>query len=197
MRTSGFFALARAMSKFTVLQGKRTPEFLAALRQLRPGLFQGSQSGGVPKYFSVCFSSSEGVLLIGGGQMPDVVAAFPGNTVKGIEPDKAPTTGAKNSDTRQDVGLRVDSQGAEVRLAFPLERAKVAWTTRRYLEKKPVEAALAIIQGMRSLALAGAALTPAAGLDSRPKPPPGSLAGGASRSSEVWQLRPLFALPVR
>lgn len=156
IRTSGFFAMARAMSGMTVLQGRRTPEFLAALRVLRPDMFKGSRSGGVPKYFSMCFSM-EGALLVGGGRVPEIAAVFPWDTVRAIAPENPPTAGTKNSDSSQGVVLRVDHQGTEVRLAFPLERAKVAWTTRRYLEKKPIEAAVGIIQGLRSLSLAGVA----------------------------------------
>ncbi|WP_461172043.1 hypothetical protein M1D93_13510 [Arthrobacter sp. Z1-9] len=158
MRTSGFFALARAMSRMTVLQGKRTPEFLAALRKLRPGLFEAGRSGGVPRYFSMCFTK-EGALLVSGGRVPDIAAAFPWDSIRAIDPEGAPKAGMKNSDTSQGVVLRVDHQGDEVRLAFPLERAKVAWTTRRYLEKKPIEGAVGIIQGLRSLSLAGVGLS--------------------------------------
>lgn len=158
MRTSGFFALARAMSRMTVLQGKRTPEFLAALRKLRPGMFQTKRSGGVPGYFSMCFST-EGALLVSGGRVPDIVAAFPWDSIRAIDPEIAPMAGMKNSAASHGVVLRVDHQGDEVRLAFPLEQAKVAWTTRRYLEKKPLEGAVGIIQGLRSLSLAGVALS--------------------------------------
>jgi hypothetical protein len=49
------------------------------------------------------------------------------------------------------VVLVVRKDGKDVELKFPLERAKVAWTTRTFLEADPVKAALALLQGMRTL----------------------------------------------
>jgi hypothetical protein len=150
LRASGFFLTARELSQFTVLQGRRTADFLAALRKLRPGLFDRSRTGKVPRLFSLCFSR-EGALLIGGGPQPGVVATFPWQSVREIVAEQ-PVRGRPHPGGHgQRVLLVVSHGGVDVQLAFPLERAKVAWTSRTFLEGNPVEAALALVQGMRTL----------------------------------------------
>jgi len=154
LRASGFFLMARELSRFTVLQGRRDEAFLKALRALRPGLFQRSGTAGLPRLFSVCFSG-DGALLIGGGASPGVVAVFPWQTVQEIVPEP-PVRGRKRLfGPGQRVVLIVRRDGADVQLAFPLERAKVAWTSRTFLEAKPVEATLASVQGLQTASLAG------------------------------------------
>jgi hypothetical protein len=154
LRASGFFLMARELSRFTVLQGRRDDAFLKALRALRPGLFQRSGTAGLPRLFSVCFSG-DGALLIGGGASPGVVAVFPWQTVQEIVPEP-PVRGRKRLfGPGQRVVLIVRRDGADVQLAFPLERAKVAWTSRTFLEAKPVEATLASVQGLQTASLAG------------------------------------------
>jgi hypothetical protein len=53
--------------------------------------------------------------------------------------------------TGQRVVLLVRQEGRDEKLTFPLERAKVAWTSRTFLESDPVKATLALVQGMRTL----------------------------------------------
>jgi hypothetical protein len=49
------------------------------------------------------------------------------------------------------VVLVIRKDGKDVELKFPLERAKVAWTSRTSLEADPVRATLGLVQGMRDL----------------------------------------------
>ena len=150
LRVSGFFLVARELTRYTVLQGRRDKEFLQALRVLRPGLFARSAKAGLPRLFTVCFDE-EGALLLGSRTHPNVVAAFHWLHVRQIFAE-APVRGRKSSRGRgQRVVLLVRKDGKDVELKFPLERAKVAWTTRTFLEADPVEAALALLQGMRTL----------------------------------------------
>lgn len=150
LRVSGFFLVARELNRYTVLQGRRDKEFLQALRGLRPGLFDRSATGGLPRLFTVCFDE-EGALLIGGRTQPFVAAAFHWLHVRHISAEP-PVRGRKSRrDHGQRVVLVVRKDGKDVELKFPLERAKVAWTTRTFLEADPVKAALALLQGMRTL----------------------------------------------
>lgn len=148
LRASGFFLAARELNHFTVLQGRRDDEFLQALRVLRPRLFDRSATAGLPRRFTLCFDR-EGAQLIGGGTHAAVVAAFHWLHVREILAE--PPVRGHQSKRGQRVVLLVRHEGTDVRLAFPLERAKVAWTSRTFLESDPVTAALALVQGMRSL----------------------------------------------
>lgn len=170
LRANGFFLVARELSRFTVLQGRRDEAFLKALRTLRPGLFQHSGTAGLPRLFSLCFSS-EGALLIGGGASPGVVAVFPWQTVQEIVPE-SPVKGRKRPLRRgQRVILTVSHEGADIQLAFPLERAKVAWTSRTFLEAKPLEATLALVQGLRTASLVGPEFHMSAAWQQQPQAP--------------------------
>lgn len=154
LRNSGFFLMARELSRYTVLQGRRGKDFLKALRVLRPGLFQRSGTAGLPRLFSLCFSR-DGALLIGGGPSPGVIATFPWQTVQDIRAEP-PVRGRKRPfKPGQRVVVTISHEGGTVPLAFPLERAKVAWTARTYLEAKPLEAALGSVQGLQTTSLAG------------------------------------------
>ena len=150
LQVSGFFLVARELTRYTVLQGRRDKEFLQALRVLRPGLFDRSATAGLPRLFTVCFDE-EGALLLGGNTQPFVVAAFHWLHVREILAEP-PVRGRKSKRGHgQRVALLVRKDGKDIELTFPLERAKVAWTTRTFLEADPVKAALALIQGMRTL----------------------------------------------
>ncbi len=150
LRVSGFFLVARELSRYTVLQGRRDKEFLHALRILRPGLFDRSATAGLPRLFTVCFDE-EGALLLGGNTQPSVVAAFHWLHVRQIFAEP-PVRGRKSRRGHgQRVVLVVRKDGRDVELKFLLERAKVAWTMRTFLEADPVKAALALLQGMRML----------------------------------------------
>lgn len=154
LRSSGFFLVARELNHYTVLQGRRDKEFLRTLRVLRPGLFAGSRTGGVPRLFPMCFSR-DGAMLVGGAHL-GVVATFPWETVREILAEPTVRGRKRNSERSRRVSLVVRHEGADVRLAFPLERAKVAWTSRTFLEAKPLEAALAGVQGLQTLSLVDA-----------------------------------------
>lgn len=168
LRASGFFLMARELSRFTVLQGRRDEAFLKALRALRPGLFQRSGTAGLPRFFSLCFSS-DGALLIGGGASPGVVAVFPWQTVREIVPEP-PARGRKRFfGPGQRVVLIVSHEGADIQLAFPLEQAKVAWTSRTFLEAKPLEATLASVQGLQTASLGGPEFQMSADWQQRPQ----------------------------
>ena len=150
LQVSGFFLVARELSRYTVLQGRRDKEFLQALRVLRPGLFDRSATAGLPRLFTVCFDE-EGAMLLGSHTQPFVVAAFHWLHVRQIFAEP-PVRGRKSKRGHgQRVVLLVRTDGKDVELTFPLERAKVAWTTRTFLEADPVKATLALLQGMRTL----------------------------------------------
>ena len=150
LRVSGFFLVARELSRYTVLQGRRDEEFLQALRVLRPGLFDTSATAGLPWRFTVCFDK-EGAMLVGGRTQPFVVASFHWLHVRQILAEPPVRGRPFKRGSGQRVVLLIRHGGTHVRLAFPLERAKVAWTTRTFLESDPVKAALALLQGMRDL----------------------------------------------
>ena len=150
LRVSGFFLVARELSRYTVLQGRRDEEFLQALRVLRPGLFDTSATAGLPRRFTVCFDK-EGAMLVGGRTQPFVVASFHWLHVRQILAEPPVRGRPFKRGSGQRVVLLIRHGGTHVRLAFPLERAKVAWTTRTFLESDPVKAALALLQGMRDL----------------------------------------------
>lgn len=150
LRASGFFLAARELSRYTVLQGRRDEEFLQALRVLRPGLFDTSPTAGLPRLFTVCFDQ-EGAMLVGGRTQPFVIASFHWLHVRQILAEPPVRGRSFKRGTGQRVVLVIRHGGTDVRLAFPLERAKVAWTTRTFLESDPVKAALALLQGMRDL----------------------------------------------
>lgn len=150
LRVSGFFQVARELNRYTVLQGRRDKEFLQALRVLRPGLFDRSATAGLPRLFTVCFDK-EGALLLGGYTQPSVAAAFHWLHVRQIFAEPPVRGRQARRSHGQRVVLVIRKDGKDVELKFPLERAKVAWTTRTSLEADPVQTALALVQGMRTL----------------------------------------------
>lgn len=150
LRVNGFFSVARELSPYTVLQGRRNKEFLDALRVLRPGLFDRSATAGLPRLFTLFFDK-EGALLLGGREQPAVLAAFHWLHVRRILAEPPARGRRARPGEGQRVVLMVRQGGADVRLAFPLERAKVAWTSRTFLEADPVKAALALVEGLRNL----------------------------------------------
>ncbi|MBM7781166.1 hypothetical protein [Arthrobacter tumbae] len=146
-REAAFFRAATALSKYTVLQGHRDNAFLAALRKVRPDAFGASKYAGLPRNFTV-MAQREGVALLGLGVRPNVVAAFHWIHLPAITaPPNSPASSARSSHR---VALMVRHDGEKVELSFPLERAKVAWTQRNFLENKPMEAVLSMLQGMRT-----------------------------------------------
>ena len=150
LRVSGFFMVARELNRYTVLQGRRDEEFLRALRVLRPDLFSRSATAGLPRLFTVCFDK-EGALLVGRTTQPFVAAAFHWLHVREIRAEPPVRGPLAKRGHGQRVVLVVRKNGTDVELTFPLERAKVAWTTRTFLEADPVKAVLALVQGMRDL----------------------------------------------
>ncbi len=150
LRVSGFFTVARELNMYTVLQGRRDEEFLRALRILRPGLFHRSATAGLPRLFTVCFDK-EGALLLGGSTQPFVVAAFHWLHVRQISAEPPVRGRQAKRGHGQRVVLLVRKDGTDLELTFPLERAKVAWTSRTFLEADPLKAALALVEGLRNL----------------------------------------------
>jgi hypothetical protein len=150
LRVSGFYLVARELNMYTVLQGRRDEEFLHALRVLRPGLFARSATAGLPRLFTVCFDK-EGALLVGGSTQPFVVAAFHWLHVRQISAEPPVRGRQAKRGHGQRVVLLLRKDGTDLELTFPLERAKVAWTSRTFLEADPVKAALALVEGLRNL----------------------------------------------
>ncbi|WP_298585387.1 hypothetical protein [uncultured Kocuria sp.] len=145
-RAQAFFRAAEGLSMYTMLQGRRDAQFLRALRTLRPDLFTGARHAGLPRLVTVVVERN-GVLFLGRGVRPRVVAAFHWLHVRRITaPEDPPGTPRRRAHR---VAFVVRKDGSEVVLGFPLERAKVAWTRRNYLEDKPLEAVLALVQGLR------------------------------------------------
>ncbi|GAB2619245.1 hypothetical protein GCM10009696_25960 [Kocuria himachalensis] len=145
-RAQAFFRAAEGLSMYTVLQGRRNPQFLRALRTLRPELFAGARHAGLPRLVTVVVERN-GVLFLGRGVRPRVVAAFHWLHVPRITAPEDPP--ARIGRRAHRVAFEVHRDGADVVLGFPLERAKVAWTQRSYLENKPLEAVLSLLQGLR------------------------------------------------
>ncbi|MEX5301817.1 hypothetical protein [Kocuria sabuli] len=145
-RAQAFFRAAEGLSMYTVLQGRRDAQFLRALRALRPDLFVEARHAGLPRLFAVVVERN-GVLFLGSGVRPRVVAAFHWLHVRQVTAPEDPPGTPRHRAHRVDFVVRRD--GAEVELGFPLERAKVAWTRRSYLENKPLEAVLSLLQGLR------------------------------------------------
>ncbi|HEX9228513.1 MAG TPA: hypothetical protein VF885_18070, partial [Arthrobacter sp.] len=150
LRVSGFFLVARELNMYTVLQGRRDEEFLRALRALRPGLFSRSATAGLPRLFTVYFDK-EGALLVGGTIQPFVVAAFHWLHVRQISAEPPARGRQAKRGHGQRVVLLVRKDGTDHDLTFPLERAKVAWTSRTFLEADPLKATLALVEGLRNL----------------------------------------------
>lgn len=146
-REAAFFRAATAINMYTVLQGHRDAAFLAALRKVRPDAFTNSKHAGLPRQFTV-MAQREGVAVLGHGARPNVVAAFHWIHIPAISAPPNPPAASGRSSHR--VALMVRHDGGEVELSFPLERAKVAWTQRNFLENKPMAAVLAMLQGMRT-----------------------------------------------
>ncbi|MFI7742790.1 hypothetical protein [Kocuria rhizosphaericola] len=142
-RAQAFFRAAEGLSMYTVLQGRRDAQFL---RTLRPDLFAEARHAGLPRLVTVVVERN-GVLFLGRGVRPRVVAAFHWLHVRQIMAPEDPPGTPRRRAHRVVFGVRRD--GAEVVLGLPLERAKVAWTRRSYLENKPLEAVLALLQGLR------------------------------------------------
>jgi hypothetical protein len=150
LRANGFFMVARELNMYTVLQGRRNREFLEALRLLRPGVFDHPATASLPRLFTVCFDQ-EGVLLLGSGKQPVVAAAFHWLHVRQIFAETPARGRQSKRSSGQRVVLVIRHGNTDVRLAFPLERAKVAWTSRSSLQADPVKAALALVSGLRDL----------------------------------------------
>lgn len=145
-RAQAFFRAAEGLSVYTVLQGRRDAQFLRALHALRPNLFAGARHAGLPRHVTVVVERN-GVLFLGRGTRPRVVAAFHWLHVPRITaPVDPPATHGRRAHR---VAFEVRREGADVVLGLPLERAKVAWTQRSYLENKPLEAVLSLLQGLR------------------------------------------------
>lgn len=139
---NGFFLVARELSRHTVLQGRRDREFLGALRQLRPDVFKRSRVAGLPRLVTV-IADQRGLLLLGRGRRPRVVAAFHWVNV----------TGSSQDVPAHRVTFTIRRQGVDTPLRFRLERAKVAMTGRSYLEYEPLKAVLESVDtsGTRSI----------------------------------------------
>ncbi|WP_247046549.1 hypothetical protein [Arthrobacter rhizosphaerae] len=137
---TGFFRTSRELNQYTVLQGRRSRDFLAGLRTLRPELFRHSNVAGLPRLFTL-FMDREGLLLLGKGREPRVVAGFHWRHL----------TGSSGDVPGHSVILTVRQEGQEVPLTFRLERAKAVWTTRSYAFEHPLSAVLASIDGARLL----------------------------------------------
>ncbi len=149
LRAAAFFQIARELNRYTVLQGRRDEEFLRALRRLRPDAFVHSKKAGIPRLFTL-FVDEDGVLLLGRGRRPKVIAAFHWLHVPEITtayPDGGRRQGSGS--TQQEVVFVIRQRGADVPLGFPLERAKVAWTERAFIEADPMKAAVTSLQGHR------------------------------------------------
>lgn len=147
-RAQAFFRAAEGLSRYTVLKGRRDAPFLRALRSLRPDLFAGARHAGLPRLVTVVVERN-GVLFLGRGVRPRVVAAFQWLHVRQITaPEDPPGTSRRRAHR---VAFVVRRDGAEVALSLPLERAKVAWTQRSYLENKPLEAVLSPLQSLRHI----------------------------------------------
>lgn len=145
-RAQAFFRAAEGLSMYIVLQGRRDAQFLRALRTLRPDLFIGARHAGLPRLVTVVVERN-GVLFLCRGARPSVVAAFHWLHVPRITaPEDPPGTPRRRAHR---VAFEVRREGADVVLGLPLERAKVAWTQRSYLENKPLEAVLSLLQGLR------------------------------------------------
>ncbi|WP_336649822.1 hypothetical protein [Kocuria rosea] len=145
-RAQAFFRAAEGLSIYTVLQGRRDAQFLDALRALRPDLFAGARHAGLPRLVTVVVERNR-VLFLGRGARPRVVVAFHWLHVPRITvPEDPPGTPRRRAHR---VAFEIRRDGADVVLGFPLERAKVAWTQRSYLENKPLEAVLSLLQGLR------------------------------------------------
>ncbi|GAA1773498.1 hypothetical protein [Kocuria aegyptia] len=145
-RAQAFFRAAEGLSMYMVLQGRRDAQFLGPLLTLRPDLFAGARHAGLPRLVTVVVERN-GVLFLGRGTCPPVVAAFHWLHVPPITAPEDPP--ARLGRRKHRVAFDVRRDGTEVVLGFPLERAKVAWTQRSYLENKPLEAVLALLQGLR------------------------------------------------
>ncbi|MFF0902469.1 UNVERIFIED_CONTAM: hypothetical protein RF653_01190 [Kocuria sp. CPCC 205316] len=145
-RAQAFFRAAEGLSRYTVLQGRRDAQFLDALHALRPDLFAGARHAGLPRLVTVVVERN-GVLFLGRGARPPVVAAFHWLHVpRIIVPEDPPGTPRRRAHR---VAFVVRKDGSDVVLGLPLEWAKVAWTQRNYLGNKPLEAVLALVQGLR------------------------------------------------
>ncbi|MHA7284359.1 hypothetical protein [Arthrobacter sp. TMS2-4] len=200
-RAEAFFRSARAMSNHTVLQGRRDAQFLAALRQVRPDMFTRSRHAGLPRLVT-WVAERDGVVLLGAGTRPRTAAAFHWMHIRRITaPDEPSTTGGRSAH-RVAFVVRRDDQ--EVVLGFPLERAKVSWTSHSYLTNQPLEAVLALLQGLHLLEAHRLVGAPKDGIGGGARGPAGLMAGaeedgGASPELEAidWEFRarPPLTLP--
>ncbi|GAB3518131.1 hypothetical protein [Arthrobacter monumenti] len=149
---TAFFESAEELSKHTVMQGRRSKEFLDALRRVRPAAFKHSKNAGLPRLFTVYFDESRAMLL-GKGVRPNVVAAFHWSHVSEIyAPDLDDLASMGIIPLGPKVVLAIQQDGSDLPLSFELNRARVTWTQHSYLEINPREAVLAHLQGARTLA---------------------------------------------
>ncbi len=146
LRGVTFFQQARDLTNYTVIQGRRDRSFLQSLRQLRPAAFDQSASAGIPRHFSL-FADNQGVMILGKGSRPRIVASFHWSHVIDTDPD---AVGHRIVLTiQQDEPVQADER--TVQLAFEVTRAKVAWSELSYVQEKPLEAMLAMYNGMKVL----------------------------------------------
>ncbi|RPF28922.1 hypothetical protein [Georgenia muralis] len=170
-REEDFFRTAATLSRSTVLQGRRDAALVSALRLLRPDDLARNRDGGLGRTVTVALER-EGVVVLGRGWQPvarfhwlhvtrisaPTVPAPPAATSS--EPHPAPSHG--RTVHRVDFVIRRD--GPDVAVSLPLERAKVAWTQRSFVETNPLKA---LVSGMES-ARYGWALSPAVAVPGRP-----------------------------
>lgn len=152
MRGVTFFQQARDLTNYTVIQGRRDRSFLKSLRQLRPAAFDQSASAGIPRHFSL-FADKQGVMILGKGSRPRIVASFHWSHVSDTAPDavghRIVLTVQQDETVQRDETVRQDERTAP--LAFEVTRAKVAWSELSYVQEKPLEAMLAMYNGMKVL----------------------------------------------
>lgn len=145
-REESFFLTAQGPTGYTVLQGRRDARFLEALRRIAPGSFAASRRGGLPRLFTVMLDR-EGVSFLGGGWHQRVPVAFHWvRTEDVVEPDNS-RVDAASSGHRVAFIVRIGEE--KVELSFPLERARVIWAQRNFVENKPIKATLAMVGSLR------------------------------------------------
>ncbi len=164
-RPINFFNTARGIHGYTVLQGRPEKDFDGALRALRPGAFAGSRTG-APGLFFTAIADRDGLLLLGRGVRPHIVAAIHWSHVEWISGAEADRPGnRRTARTPSLITLAVRSHGTGVPLRFRLERAKLAGTDRAVVDASPGPAVVTALEGLRRACLARHA---AAGEEGRP-----------------------------
>ncbi len=138
-RAGAFYSLAERLSRHTVLQGRRDQQFLVGLRRLRPEIFVKARSGNLTRLITIA-ADHNGIVVSGEGPRPRVLVAIHWLRIVSVTTSSTPSPASRRSTHR--IEFTVHHNGEDVVLTLPVERAKISWTQRSFVENSPLTALL-------------------------------------------------------